>query len=557
MALPEPLGGQLIDQVLVGAEREKALSELDELPVLAVGPEVGINAEMIATGVLSPMNGFVGSEAIDSICRTMHLPTGEPWTIPYPLAPRNLPESKEALAKAGVQEGQRIVLSSNPDRPPIALLDIEELFTVDKDFYCQSVFGTTNTTHPGCNYAMQGLGDTFLAGPIHLLRKTYWGSFERLRKDPADVRAEFEKRGWNSVVAFQTANPIHRGHEYLQKCALELHDGLFIHPIVETTRKAYFRNEFRLAAYDAALANYYPAERVVMAPLRVLMNYAGPKEAIMHAIIRRNFGCTHLILGRDHAGFKDFYDPYAAQHIFDDFEAGELGIEPLFFQNSFYCTRCSCMATAKTCPHPPEYHLTMSGTAIQDALRFGYFPPKEAMRPEVAQVAIQGIQPKGWIKGRAMSPPGNTVKGLMPWYLTHHQLGGYLREEPLKAEDLTLDDLAVAMRITRDNADAIYSNVARELTHFLEINRAVVVRQKTDSLQAAMTRQSKLIKDLEVKVSAAEERVSNPYMYQDKDEAQRELDTARAILEEIPQPLDPEQFRKRVWNPLDYDEYRG
>ena len=191
------------------------------------------------------------------------------------------------------------------------------------------------------------------------------------------------------MVAFQTANQLHRGHEHLQKCALEIFDGLFIHPVVETTRRAYFRNEFRIHAYEVALREYFPADRVAMAPLRITMQYAGPREAILHALIRRNFGCTHFIVGRDHAGFGNFYDPYAAQKIFSDYGRDELGIEPIFFRESFYCTRCGAVASEKTCPHGREHHITMSGTGVQDILRYGFLPPKEVLRPEVGQVILQ------------------------------------------------------------------------------------------------------------------------------------------------------------------------
>ena len=194
-----------------------------------------------------------------------------------------------------------------------------------------------------------------MAGPIDLLERTHWGPFEKYRLEPRDAwRLFHEERGWRTVVAFQTANPLHRGHEHLQKCALEIHDGLFIHPVVETTRRAYFRNEFRIKAYEVALREYFPADRVALAPLRITMQYAGPREAIIHAVIRRNFGCTHFIVGRDHAGFGDFFDPYASQRIFSEYGPEELGIEPIFFRESFYCTRCGSVASEKTCPHGRE-----------------------------------------------------------------------------------------------------------------------------------------------------------------------------------------------------------
>ncbi|MFQ6062579.1 MAG: sulfate adenylyltransferase [Methanosarcinales archaeon] len=549
-----PRGGKLVNRMLDGEKKENAIIEAKELPSLNISNETTINIEMIATGVLSPNEGFMLYEDYQSVLYEKRLADGTPWTLPLTFAPKG--EGMEEVIK-GFSEGEDIALFNNG--LPIAILHLEEKFSQNKEERAKKIFATTEKRHPGVDNIYRNMGEVCLAGKISMIQRTSWGPFEALRLEPKDTwRIFYEERKWKTIVGFQTANPLHRGHEYLQKCALELMDGLFIHPIVETTRRACFRNEFRIKAYEAALKTYYPKERVVLAPLRVTMNYAGPREAILHALIRRNFGCTHFILGRDHAGFGDYYEKYAAQKIFEEYDEEELGITPMFFRDAFYCARCGSMATEKTCPHGSEYHIRMSGTGIQDILRYGYFPPKEVMRPEVTQIAMQGIQPKGVDEnGYAIKPPGATIKGLFPFYLTHTRFGGYPRKEKLDPKKLTVDDLELALRDVRENSDKIYSDTYNEIVHYFGISRNIVTRQKTDALLESMERQRDLIKTLEEKVRVAEEKVSDPFMYQDKAEAMRELEVAKLILKEIQKPpLEPDAFKKRIWNPLKFEEYR-
>ena len=549
---PSPVGGRLVDRVLGPAARDAARALAAKLPRLTLGLDQIVTLEMIATGVVSPIEGYVGSADYQSILDSGRLANGTPWTLPPTLAP-NDDDSRRIIDKA--KEGDAVALYDQQNNP-VAILHLQEKYGFDKNERAQKLFDTTERRHPGVDAIFRRLGEVALAGPIDLIEKTHWGPFESIRLDPKDAwRLFHEERGWKTVVAFQTANPLHRGHEHLQKSALEIFDGLFIHPVVETTRRAYFRNEFRIKAYQVALREYFPADRVALAPLRITMQYAGPREAILHALIRRNFGCTHFIVGRDHAGFGNFYDPYASQHIFSDYGRDELGIEPIFFRESFYCTRCGSVASEKTCPHGREYHITMSGTGVQDILRYGYLPPKEVLRPEVGQVILQGIQPKGvGADGQAIRPVGETIKGLFPSYLTHTRLGGPKRDEPLEAKNLTARDLEAALRDARDNASRVYERVHETFAGLFDIKRGLEMTLVEQARLKAIAIQEELIESLEQKVEVASDSVEDPYMYQDRAEAGRELEVARRILEELRRGSGAD-FDARVWNPHPYEDY--
>ena len=548
-----PVGGKLIDRTLNDREKEKVKKEASELPQIQINKEVEINLEMIALGVLSPHEGFMLQNDYQSVLDEGRLSDGTPWTIPITFAPTG-DDNTDTIND--LKDGDTVALI-NGGNTPVAILHLEERYTQDKKERAQKIFGTTETQHPGVENLFTNSGDTLLSGKIDLIDRSNWGPFEEIRLEPKDTwRIFYEEKKWETIIGFQTANPMHRGHEYLQKCSLEIYDGLFINPVVETTRKAYFRNEFRIKAYEAALKTYYPSDRVVMAPLRVTMQYAGPKEAILHGLIRRNFGCTHIILGRDHAGFGNYYDKYAAQELYIEY-GEELGIEPIFFREAFYCTRCASIATEKTCPHDKSYRITMSGTGIQDILRYGYAPPKEAMRPEVTQIALQGIQPKGVdSQGVAMNPPKDTIKGLFPYYLTHHRLGGYPRDKELDPEKMKIEDIDVALMDARENATNIYRDVYEEITHYFDLSRNIADRQRTEALKDTKERQEDLIKALKEKVKMAEEKVHDQFMYQDREEAKKELSVANRILKDLQKPVEPEEFKERIWNPLDFDRYR-
>ena len=550
---PSPVGGRLVDRQVSGVAREAAAVLARKLPALTLTLDQVVTLEMIATGVLSPLEGYSGSADYRSILDRGRLADGTPWTLPPTLAPAG-EEARKVVDR--VKEGDALALVDESGKP-VAILHLQEKYAFDKTERAQKLFGTTDRRHPGVDAVFRRLGEVALAGPVDLIEKTHWGPFERYRLEPKDAwRLFHEERGWSTVVAFQTANPLHRGHEHLQKCALVIFDGLFIQPIVETTRRAYFRNEFRIKAYEVALREYYPADRVALAPLRITMQYAGPREAILHALIRRNFGCTHFIVGRDHAGFGGFYDPYASQQIFSNYGREELGIEPIFFRESFYCTRCAGVASEKTCPHGREHHVTMSGTGVQDILRYGYLPPKEVLRPEVGQVILQGIQPKGvGPDGQATRPVGETVKGLFPSYLTHTRLGGPRRPEPLDPKTLTVRDLEAALRDTRENASRVYERVHESFASLFDLERGLdlgIVAE--EARRKAVAIQEELIVALEQKVAAASDSVEDPYMYQDREEALRELEVARRILDDLRRG-GAADFEARVWNQRPYEDY--
>src|SRR5690606_10887390 len=376
----QPHGGKLVNRVAVGEEREKILKRVPDLPQIMIDLEAVITIEMIATGVLSPNEGFMNKEDYESVLKTGRLANGLVWPTPLSFAPSGK-TNKKVIEKLSV--GDEVVLV-NEEEVPIALLEIEDIFDYDKDERAKHLFGTTDRSHPGVDSIYRRMGDTSLAGKITLLNRVDWGPFEKLRLEPIDTwRLFYEEKKFQSVGGFITgANPLHRGHEYIHKNALEELDGLLIQPLVEMAKREYTRHEFRMLAYRSVLNTYYPTERTVLAPLRVTYIFAGPREAVLHALIMKNYGCTHALIGRDHAGIGDFYDKYAAHHIFDEFTPEELGIDIRLFYEVFYCTRCNSLATKKTCPHDVTYRINISGTGIREMLRHGLLPPKEIVRPE-------------------------------------------------------------------------------------------------------------------------------------------------------------------------------
>jgi len=378
----EPHGGVLIDRILKGSEAQSAQKRAGGLPTVHLDDRQWCDLEMIAMGAYSPLTGFMGRKDYRSTIETMHLSSGLPWTIPITLVVSQ--EFAERLV-----EGEEIALADE-DSAPVAIMTLEEKYLLDKEEEALSVYGTDDPDHPSVA-VLQSMGDVALAGPIWLFQRRPYADFLQYHLDPIQTRAEFARRGWRTVVAFQTRNPVHRAHEYLQMCALEIVDGLLLNPIVGATKAGDIPADVRMRCYEVILEHYYPQDRALLAVLPTAMRYAGPKEAIFHAIMRKNFGCTHLIVGRDHAGVGDYYGTYDAQKIFDEFEPGELGIVPLKFEHAFFCTQCGNMATSKTCPHGNEEHIFFSGTKIRAMLRKGEMPPPEFSRPEVAQVLVAGM----------------------------------------------------------------------------------------------------------------------------------------------------------------------
>jgi sulfate adenylyltransferase len=366
-----PHGGELVDRT--GDQP----SDLDALETLTLTSRELSDLDMLASGALSPLEGFMGRDDYEAVLDSMRLASNLPWALPVCLAVDSAPK------------GDRVALADQAGRP-YAVLEVEELFEYDKEREAQQSFRTTDDAHPGVARLYEQK-PRYLAGRVTVFERAK-PSFPELAKDPAETRVEFAERGWRRVVGFQTRNPIHRAHEYLTKVALETVDGLLIHPLVGDTKSDDVPAATRVECYRVLLDGYYPPDRVVLSAFPAAMRYAGPREAIWHAICRKNYGCSHFIVGRDHAGVGDYYGTYDAQLIFDEFEPHELDIEQMFFEHSFWCRACGSMASAKTCPHGSDQHVFLSGTKVRELLGAGELPPAEFSRPEVAEVLIDAYR---------------------------------------------------------------------------------------------------------------------------------------------------------------------
>lgn len=390
----EPHGGKLIGRELKGKEAEAARAKAARLKKLTLSLLEESDLEMIAAGALSPLEGFMGRADFDSVLEKMHLAKGLAWSLP-------VVKSVTAEEAKFLKPGEEAALC-NERGEALALIKIEEIFPHDKTRHAEKAYGTREEAHPGIARVFK-MGDFLVGGKISLLKRPAHNDFLEYRRDPAETRRIFSERGWNRVVAFQTRNPIHRAHEYIQKCALEVVDGLLIHPLVGETKGDDIPAAVRMRCYEVLIEKYYQKARVLLSVFPAAMRYAGPREAIWHALIRKNYGCTHFIVGRDHAGVsrpdgKGFYGPFDAQKIFDAFKPGEIGVTPLFFENSFYCKACQAVVTEKTCPHDASHHLVLSGTQVREMLSRGIIPPPEFSRPEVVQVLIEAYQSKVGVK---------------------------------------------------------------------------------------------------------------------------------------------------------------
>ena len=379
----QPHGGVLIDLMARGARAPELEGEARRLPVVRLNPFELSDLEMLAIGAFSPLRGYMARRDYESVVTDMRLASGLPWSLPITLA-------VTSGAASGLRPHPRIALADG-EGTPLAVMTVEEIFPYDREREALQVFRTTETKHPGVAY-LQSRGEFLVGGTLEIFRRPDGHGFNKYRLDPADTRRLFAERGWRTVVGFQTRNPVHRAHEYIQKTALEIVDGLLLHPIAGETKSDDISLAVRLRCYEALLENYYPKDRVLLALNPASMRYAGPREAIFHALVRKNFGCTHFIVGRDHAGVGKYYGPYDAQKIFDQFTPGELGITPLFFENSFYCRKCAGMASPKTCGHEESARVVLSGTQVRTTLREGGQLPMEFTRPEVAAVLHEAFQ---------------------------------------------------------------------------------------------------------------------------------------------------------------------
>jgi sulfate adenylyltransferase len=381
VSLPPPHGGRFTERLVAADQAEALAAQAVRLPGVALDGRGLADLACLAVGAFSPLTGFLGAADHTSVVEHGRLVGGQVWTLPVVL-----PVPAEVLASGP----DRLALTDQAGTV-LAVVDVEEVYDPDPVTEAELVFETDDPAHPGVAATLARRGP-LVGGPVHVLRLPAAPAELGPRLTPAQVRAEAVARGWRSMAGFQTRNPVHRAHEYLHKVALEHVDGLLLHPLVGETKDDDVPAALRMACYRVLLEGYYPVGRVLLSAFPAAMRYAGPREAVFHALVRKNYGCTHFIVGRDHAGVGSYYGTYAAQEAFDAYDPDELGIQPLRFEHAFFCRRCEAMATSRTCPHPAEARVQLSGTAVRELLGRGQLPPPEFSRPEVARLLADGYR---------------------------------------------------------------------------------------------------------------------------------------------------------------------
>jgi len=374
----KPHGGVLINRILSNEDEKKEILEQERyLPKLFLNEYQFSDLEMIATGAFSPLEGFMNKSDYENVLENMRLKNGVIWSMPVTL---------DIKKDENIKETDKVALYYN--NKFLGIINVEEKYEYNKRKEALSIYKTEDEKHPGVK-KIYSQGEFYLGGKINLVSEIVHNDFLEYRYTPNQVREIFKKKNWEKITAFQTRNPIHRAHEYILKCALEISDGIFLHPIVGKTKQDDIPAEIRMRCYEILIEKYFPKDRIILAVNPAYMRYGGPREAILHAIVRKNYGCTNIIIGRDHAGVGNYYGPYDAQKIFLEFNEEELEIKPLFFENAFYCRKCESMATEKTCPHSQNDRLSLSGTKVRELLSSGEIPPREFTRPEIANILIE------------------------------------------------------------------------------------------------------------------------------------------------------------------------